>query len=296
MSKIGVDVSSYNGAINWKKVKDAGIQFAVLKIIKKDLTKDNGFERNWNSCKDAGIAIYGVYNYSYATNVRKAKQDAEAVIKALGARKTIVWLDVEDNCQKNLRKELIDIIMVYKDTIEKSGNLFGVYTGLSFYNSFIKPYIHYMEGIKFWIARYGVNNGKRDVKYQPQVNNMVAWQYSSKGKVDGIVGNVDLNVSYEDDWFKGTINAAPVTSQNPHTEPVRLLKYKVVNMRGDDVKWVQYELVRHGFLPSLNTKKKSNIDGILGKDTLNAIINYQKSVGIEVDGIVGKETIKFLKK
>lgn len=298
MSRIGLDVSSYNGAINWKKVKDDGYEFACIKIIRKDLGKDNGFERNWNGAKDAGLDIYGVYNYSYATNIREATKAANAVLNALAGRKTVVWLDVEDACQKELGEDLADIILIYGNIIETSGNKFGVYTGLSFYNSYLKPYMKKLGKIKFWIARYGLNNGKKNPSYQPQVNNMVCWQYTSKGKVNGISGNVDLNASYDDEWFMGKLVQNTLeTSQNPHTEPTRLLRYKLINMRGDDVKWVQYELVQKGFLPVLNKKNKPNIDGIYGKDTTAAVVAFQKSIGtIEVDGIVGKDTRRYLKK
>ena len=296
MSKLGIDVSSYNGAINWKKVKDAGYSFACIKIIRKDLEKDNGFERNWNGCKDAGMDIYGVYNYSYATTVAKAIIDAKAVVAALSGRKTVVWLDVEDVCQKGLGQTLINIILEYKKEVEAAGNKFGVYTGLSFYNSYIKKYADQLKDVKFWIARYGANNGEKNPKYQPQVNNMIVWQYSSRGLVDGIKGNVDLNVSYDDGWFKNKPVVKPSEpSENPYPEPTRLLKLKVILMRGEDVKWVQYELVRHGYLPAKNKSGKNNIDGILGKDTSNSIKAFQKASGIEVDGIVGKETRKYLK-
>ena len=72
MSKIGIDVSSYQGTIDWKKVKAAGIEFAILKVIRKDLNPDKQFERNWAGCELNGVTIQGVYNYSYATTVEKA--------------------------------------------------------------------------------------------------------------------------------------------------------------------------------------------------------------------------------
>ena len=300
MSKLGIDVSSYNGAVNWKKVKSAGYDFACIKIIRKDMGKDTAFERNWVGCKDAGMDIYGVYNYSYATTTTKAVKDANAVINALAGRKTTVWLDVEDKCQKGLNQLLIDIILAYKEVIEHSGNKFGIYTGQSFYNSYLKPWINQLKGIKFWIARYGLNNGKKDVKYQPQINNLLVWQYTSKGKVDGIEGLVDLNVSYDDAWFKTTVVTVDSSDnksvKNPYKEPTRLLKYRIPNMRGEDVKWVQFELVHKGFLPSTNSKGRTNVDGVLGKDTRDAILRYQESVGITKDGIIGQDTRKYLKK
>ena len=107
----GIDVSSYQGAIDWSKVKWAGVQFAILKIIRKDLNPDKTFEQNWKGCTEAGMPIQGVYNYSYATTTGKAKTDAQRVIEILAGRKTFVWLDVEDRCQQGLGQTLIDIIL-----------------------------------------------------------------------------------------------------------------------------------------------------------------------------------------
>ena len=107
----GIDVSSYQGTINWKKVKQTDVKFAILKVIRKNLNPDKQFENNWRGCTDNGIEIQGVYNYSYATSVAKAVSDANKVLKILNGRQTMVWLDVEDNCQKGLKKRLIDIIM-----------------------------------------------------------------------------------------------------------------------------------------------------------------------------------------
>ena len=91
----------------------------------------------------------------------------------------------------------------YKEIIEASGNSFGVYTGLSFYNTYLKPYIGQVD-YNFWIARYPTmnpmiltDNAPGDKK--PSITNTVeGWQYSSKGKVDGISGNVDMDYSYID--------------------------------------------------------------------------------------------------
>ena len=192
MSYIGIDVSEYQETIDWAKVKAGGIQFAILKIIRKDLNRDKQFEANWSGCKENGLTIQGVYNYSYATTVTKARNDARKVAEVLNGREPMVWLDVEDNCQKRLGSKLIDIINAYGDVIRSYGLAFGVYTGKSFYNSYIKPY----GGVKYpmWIAAYGKNKGNMDVKYQPQIENMVGWQYTSKGIVSGVNGNVDMNI------------------------------------------------------------------------------------------------------
>lgn len=194
----GIDVSSYQGVIDWEKVKGDGIDFSILKVIRKDLNPDKQFEANWKGCEAVGMTVHGVYNYSYATSVSKAKTDAKKVLAILGNRKPRVYLDVEDACQKNLGRLLIDIINAYADVITGAGLEFGVYTGLSFYNTYIRPY----GGVKYplWIARYStlLDNGSINEAYKPSVEGMVGWQYTSKAKVAGISGNVDMNVWYEE--------------------------------------------------------------------------------------------------
>ncbi len=195
MSKIGIDVSSYQGKIDWNKVKSDGIEFSILKIIRRDLNPDKQFENNWKGCMEFGMLVQGVYNYSYATTIGKAKSDARKVIETLAGRKVMVWMDVEDGCLEGLGKKLIEIINAYAEVIQGAGLKFGVYTGKYFYNRYIKPY----GGIKYplWIAQYGPNNGMINEKYNPKITGMIGWQYTSKGRVPGISGNADMDIWYE---------------------------------------------------------------------------------------------------
>lgn len=201
MALKGIDVSSYQGNINWEKVKKTGIDFAILKIIRQDLNPDKNFEKNWKNCKAAKMPVQGVYNYSYATTVSKAKSDAEKVVKILNGRKTFVWLDVEDRCQQNIGKKLIDIINAYKNVIKRAGLDFGVYTGLSFYNSYILPYAGQIN-CPFWIARYPlakgmkVNENPSSSKKPVIKHTLYGWQYTSALSVSGIANSVDGNLLY----------------------------------------------------------------------------------------------------
>lgn len=281
---LGVDVSSYNGIIDWHKVKKAGYEFAILKIIRKDLQPDKGFERNWIGCEGAKVEVQGVYNYSYATNVEKAVKDARAVINILNGRKTMVWLDIEDKCQTNLGFGLVSIINAYQKEIKEAGLEFGVYTGNSFYNSYLKKYAGRFD-CPMWMARYGINDGTKNTKYQPQVENMIGWQYTSKGKVNGINGNVDLNVFYTPLVEKTVIS-------NPYPIPTRVLSAKkiagVYSCRGNDVKWVQFSLFKKGYIA------EKDIDGVYGKHTAEAVKRFQSAIGITVDGIVGVQTRRYM--
>lgn len=196
MSLKGIDVSANQGTIDWSAVKQAGVEFAILKIIRKDLNRDKQFEANWKGANDNHVIVQGVYNYTYATTVAKARTDAKKVLEILNGRKAMVWLDVEDECLKNLKGTLVNIINAYGEVIQSAGLRFGVYTGQFYYNNYIKPYgeIHY----PFWLARYGKNTGEMDLNYKPTISGMIGWQYTSKGRVNGIQGNVDMDVWYED--------------------------------------------------------------------------------------------------
>ena len=95
-----IDVSVYNGTIDWKKVKKYGCDGAIIKIIRKDLGKDKKFEANYKKCEELGIP-WGVYNYTYATTVAKAKSDMKLVCDILDkiSKKHFkygVWFDIED--------------------------------------------------------------------------------------------------------------------------------------------------------------------------------------------------------
>ena len=266
----GIDVAKWNGVIDWKKVKEDGVQFAILKAINKQCKVEDSFNRNYAGALSVVLPI-DVYNYSYATTVSKATSDAQAVLNAIKGKKVgTVWLDVEDKIQMNLGMTLIDIINAYKYIIEKAGYGFGVYTCLSFYNTLIKPYHSFLD-CKFWIARYP-SGAVVDLNFEPAeskkpniIHALWGWQYTSSGKVNGISGNVDLDIRYNDP-AKDNI-ADPVLRKGSKGVYVEVLQKKL-NDAG-------YSLA---------------VDGDFGNKTLEAVKDYQKVNGLVVDGIVGVKT------
>lgn len=286
----GIDVAKWQGTIDWKKVKEDEVQFAILKVIDKSSSTESSFERNYMGATEQKLLV-GVYNYSYATTVAKAQADAQATLAVLKRRKLQckIWLDVEDKCQQKLEKKLIDIILAYQKVIENAGYEFGVYTGLSFYNSYIKPY-NAMINCPFWIARYPSSKkiklienplvSKKPVILHP----LWGWQYASTGSVSGINGNVDINIMYSDIEKENGI-AKP---SNPYQEPTyTLYRYRPL-MNKEYVKWLQYELNEIGCGLA--------IDGIFGKNTDFALRSAQSRFEILVDGKCGKDTRNKLKK
>lgn len=265
----GIDVAKWNGLIDWSRVKVDGVKFAVLKVINKQRQTEPAFDRNYVGATKAGIPL-DVYNYSYATDVQTAISDAKLVVSTIKGKKIeYVWMDVEDNCQKALGMKLINMIAAYQDVIEKAGYKFGVYTGLAFYNSYIKPYASHLD-CPFWIARYNkgytamdFDENPLEVKKPEIVHTLWGWQYTSSGQVDGIEGNVDLNKKYAGQ--KEEFPILRVGSNNVY------------------VGYLQEKLELLGYY----TGKK---DRIFGNLTKQAVEQFQSVNDLKVDGIVGAKT------
>lgn len=184
----GIDVSQWQGTIDWKKVADAGIQFAIIRCAKGDLSIDPYFQRNYAGATSNGLEV-GAYKYSYATTVDDAVAEAEATLRALNGRKfgAKVWLDLEDKCQQNLDKELLyEIVKKWLEIVKAAGYEVGIYCNQYWYKSILTDKIKALTK-NFWIAKWS------DKK--PELGEL-AWQYSSEGKVDGVNGNTDMNYYY----------------------------------------------------------------------------------------------------
>lgn len=196
--KYGIDVAKWNGVINWSKVKSENIAFAVLKVTNKNNQVEDSFERNYAGATENGITV-GVYRYVYAKTVDAAKAEAEAIVKALSG-KTInfrVWLDMEADSIKNIGKNrLTDIINAEAEIIQRAGFHVGIYCNTDWYRNVLDS-SKLKDKYPFWIARYGTNNGEMQEKYSPE-SYAIAWQYTSKGKCDGVSGYVDLDASFSE--------------------------------------------------------------------------------------------------
>ena len=194
-SKIGIDVAKYQGNINWNKVKENGIAFAILKATQKDNTAEPAFYKNFGEAKAVGIPL-GVYKYVYALSEGQGIEEAKNVIKVLGDRKLEghVWLDMEDKSLRNLGKfNLSKIINAEAKVFEEAGYKVGIYCNVDWYNNVLDGKALSTK-YPFWIAKYGKNTGDYQNRDDAPKNIAQIWQYTSKGKVPGISGNVDMNL------------------------------------------------------------------------------------------------------
>lgn len=303
----GIDVSSAQVTMDYAALKKAGVEFAIIKIIRRDLNPDTMFEKHYAGFISAGIPVLAVYNYSYATTVTKARTDAQIVVRTLAGRKVAVCLDVEDNIQKGLGKTLIDIINAYQEVIEDSGLPFILYTGMAFYNQYIKLWEKDLRCKNIWMARYYKGNNLMPFSVNPDQTkkpnpNLVGWQYTSKGKVDGYNGNLDLDIIYRDiDPVRPTVKHNIITKVK--TSGARL------NVRSSPVNGPIVERLQNGSIVDvLNVKNgwcligeqryvsgnyiKSNTIGIVTANKLNirdmdstngSIVGlYQKADTVEI--------------
>lgn len=183
----GIDVSKHNGAVNWQQVAASGMQFAFIKVGSTYSGIDPQFAANITGAQAAGLKT-GVYIYSYATTPEQAINEANLVLQWIEPY-TInypVVFDIEDKCHKSLSsQQMIDIINAFCMTIDAAGYYPMVYSYKNLFDNKLS-----IAGWDRWVAQY---NDTCETN-----NNVCFWQYSSKGRVNGIGGNVDMNYQYKD--------------------------------------------------------------------------------------------------
>lgn len=193
----GIDVSAYQGNIDWKTVADYGMGFAILRITEKGNVIDSTFEKNYEGCTKNNIPV-GVYKYSYAMSVAEAQKEAQKVVDVLDGRKLDfpVWLDLEHPDQRNLSKSMLEtMIKTFWGVVTVAGYKFGIYSNVDWYENVIPK--SSKSKYDFWIARYPANDdGWMQERLRPSYG--VGWQYSSKATIPGIPTKVDRNVFYKD--------------------------------------------------------------------------------------------------
>ena len=220
MEKFLIDVSEHQGVINWEQAK-GHIDGAILRcgygmdIASQD---DKQWARNVAECERLGIP-FGVYIYSYATNTDRAKSEAQHVLRLIQGHKLSypVYFDMEE---PGTEGAAVANAIAFGDVIEAAGYWCGVYYNRNWHNNVIKGQL---DRFTRWGAGYGTNNGQKQDNYKPGFGEDI-WQYSSKGSVPGVPGNVDVNVCYRD--FPAEIggNSTPTPSPDPTPEPTT--KYK----------------------------------------------------------------------
>ena len=195
----GIDVSEFQGNIDWNKVKEDGYEFAILKFGNiydyDDNYKDSKFEYNYNKCKELGIKT-GLYIYNYCDTVQTLIEGLNWMFDKLGNKslELPIFLDMEDQ----------DIAGETKESLTNQCNEFAKYVMGKKYQAGIYANANWLKNkldmskfdkdLSIWVAQYQVD--------APQISNPDIWQYTSAGQVNGISGNVDLDYLYNESIIK----------------------------------------------------------------------------------------------
>ena len=217
----GVDVSSYQGTIDWNRAKDY-IDFAIVRcgygnnLVSQD---DSYFERNAEECKRLNIP-FGTYLYSYATNLNMAQSEVDHTLRLIKEKKLEypIFLDVEDKSQLILPKEqLVEIVKYYCEKIEEAGYYVGIYASLSVLNGILDS--EELAPFDKWVAQWG-----SDFSYKGRSG---MWQYTDDERIPGIDTRVDGDKAfydYPEIIRKNGLNHLEEAPKPPETVD---LKYKV---------------------------------------------------------------------
>ena len=194
MEKRGIDISSHQGIIDFSKVKSQ-VDFVMIRSGYGFYHEDLMFKNNADACQKYGIP-YGFYHYSYATNVEDAKKEVEGMLQSIKNYQPSypIVIDMEDS--DGYKKEhgnpsnemYVEICSLFCKELEKAGYYAMIYANLDW----LQNRIHStkLDGFDKWLAQWS----SAPTYQQP----FGIWQYSSSGKIDGITGNVDMDIAYKD--------------------------------------------------------------------------------------------------
>ena len=193
---MGIDVSKWNGNIDWNAVKNSGVSYAIIRCGYRGsstgaLIEDPKFRSNIKGAKAAGLKV-GVYFFSQAVNEVEAVEEASMALSLASGYglNYPIFLDVEssggrgDGISKETRTA---VCKAFCSTVQNSGVSAGIYANKTWFTEMINT--GSLTGYKIWLAQYASAPTYTATRYD-------MWQYSSKGKVSGINGNVDMNISY----------------------------------------------------------------------------------------------------
>ncbi|MGN1090318.1 MAG: GH25 family lysozyme [Huintestinicola sp.] len=191
----GIDVSKWNGDVDWKKVKNSGMaEFAMIRASYGYEDTDPKLAENVAGCEQNGIP-YGFYHYMYARNVSEAKKEAAYFLNAISkySPEYPVVLDIEEDFYNRMsRKEVTAIVTTFMDAVEGAGYYTMIYSYAKFFSDNL--YMDQIDRYDIWVACWG-DEDKLNENYGYHYG---MWQYSETGKVPGITEYTDLNYCYKD--------------------------------------------------------------------------------------------------
>lgn len=196
---LGIDVSKYQGTINWQAVKASGVEFVIIRCAYRGwgsgvLVEDPYFRSYLSGAKAAGLDV-GIYFFSQAINEVEAVEEASACVEYLNGTflEYPIFIDIEDSggypngrADKLTKAQRTSIAKAFCETVRSAGYQAGVYANTNYFTHHLDA--SQLSSYHIWLAQYAEKptyTGRYDI-----------WQYTAKGSVDGISGNVDMNIAY----------------------------------------------------------------------------------------------------
>lgn len=254
----GADVYEYDNISDYQQFKDSGVQVVIQKAT-EGLTHNDSLLQY----RAAMLAKYGfkVGYYHYADNTGFPVDEAKHFINQIRGlhSDTVLWLDIENESDWT-KAEAIDYVNQFINYVQSQNYKVGIYTGLSFYYEYLQGGI---PNVPIWLASYG----KQPLQYP----GVVSWQFSSTGRLNGVIGNIDLD-SFNDSIFTGQ---APAATQNVQVTATVIKDSKTASLQSNLAELLQWNI---------------SVDGIPGPQTEGATKQFQSMVNITVDGVPGPQT------
>ena len=289
--KKGIDVSYAQGIVDWEAVKNFGIDFAILRAGYGMGHVDSQFARNAAECNRLGIPV-GVYWFGYALSAAEAAQEAQKCAEAIRAYKITypVCYDYEYDSVRYAKNKGVSVgktqatalARAFLDAIKAAGYIPGLYSNCDYAkNMFDLAQLPY----DLWYAWYNSSCNRSDAQM---------WQYSSKGKVNGIPGNVDLDYALKD----YADPAVPTNSSTQEENTVKTFNATVSYLQqgdsGKTVEAIQRVMYSEGLAGA--DGKELAVDGSWGDNTDFAFRQWQKDEfpgqDNEHDGVFGPDCCK----
>lgn len=225
----GIDVSGLQGDIDWQKVKDAGIDYAIIKIGSRDNNgwwTDSRFLRNVSECERLGIP-WGAYVYSYARNATEATEEADfAISKLSGHHPTLpIYFDLEETPKEGESIKwlpytdsaaMASIAKAFCNRISSAGYKPGIYASAGWFKYYLTDPCFSNSGWSIWTAQYWYDPYNASLGLAPEYPaKFDCWQYSYRGSIPGISSNVDVNYCYGD-YLKSDSSDTDDVTAGPH--------------------------------------------------------------------------------
>lgn len=221
METKGIDISVWQKNVDYAKLKEQGIEFAIIRCGygKHSTQKDKMFEQHFEGLKNAGIKV-GAYLYSYAMSLVDTKLEVQNCLEFIKGKtfELPIFYDMEEAKAKSLGKDILtNMAIEFCSMLENNGYKAGIYANLDWFKNYLD--VNRLLNYKIWLAKWS-NTLNADFRVD-------FWQYTSQGQVEGISGNVDMNKCFVE--IENSVENVDKPVENVHNKSKNDIAVEVIN-------------------------------------------------------------------